>query len=123
MRYVLLLTLVLTAWFAYKQADIYAMAKPATATPQSAAAENSLLGLPPLPIPENNPQTPAIIALGDKLFHDKRFSVDGAVSCANRHNEKLAFTDGLQVSIGHHDAQRSYSAQRRIQPIAILGWA
>ena len=26
------------------------------------------LGLPPVPIPENNPQTPAKIELGDKLF-------------------------------------------------------
>jgi cytochrome c peroxidase len=28
------------------------------------------LGLPPVPIPENNPQTPEKIALGDKLYHD-----------------------------------------------------
>ncbi|MGR9071829.1 MAG: cytochrome-c peroxidase, partial [Gammaproteobacteria bacterium] len=35
------------------------------------------------------------------LFHDKRFSADGTVSCANCHNEKLAFTDGMRFSIGH----------------------
>ncbi len=101
MRYVLLLTLVLTAWFAYRQADTYAMPKPAAANPQS-AAENNLLGLPPVPIPANNPQTPDKIALGDKLFHDKRFSVDGTVSCANCHDETKAFTDNLPVSVGHH---------------------
>ena len=28
------------------------------------------LGLPPVPYPENNPQTPEKIALGDKLFND-----------------------------------------------------
>ncbi|MGR9072723.1 MAG: cytochrome c peroxidase, partial [Gammaproteobacteria bacterium] len=50
------------------------------------------LGLPPVPIPGGNPQTPVKIALGEKLFHDKRFSADGTVSCANCHNEKLAFT-------------------------------
>jgi cytochrome c peroxidase len=97
MRYVLLLTLVLTAVFAYRQAD----AKPKTGS-VVAADENSLLGLPPLLIPENNPQTPAKIALGDKLFHDKRFSVDGTVSCSKCHDEKQAFTDGLTVSAGHH---------------------
>jgi cytochrome c peroxidase len=65
-------------------------------------AEINLLGLPPVPIPANNPQTPAKIALGDKLFHDKRFSIDGTVSCSKCHNEKHAFTDGLQFSLGHH---------------------
>lgn len=64
--------------------------------------ENILLGLPPVPIPANNPQSPAKIALGDKLFHDKRFSIDGTVSCANCHDDKRAFTDGLPISFGHH---------------------
>ncbi|MGR9035826.1 MAG: cytochrome-c peroxidase, partial [Gammaproteobacteria bacterium] len=64
--------------------------------------ETPTLGLPPVPVPADNPQSPAKIALGDKLFHDKRFSIDGTVSCANCHNDKLAFTDGLQFSIGHN---------------------
>jgi acetyl-CoA synthetase len=38
------------------------------------------LGLPPVPIPADNPQTPEKIKLGDKLFHDKRFSSTGEVS-------------------------------------------
>jgi len=101
MRYVLLLTLVLTAWFAYTQADTYVLNGPA-ANPPSVTDENNLLGLPPLPIPAHNPQTPAKIALGDKLFHDKRFSVDGTVSCSKCHDAKKAFTDGLPVSVGHH---------------------
>ncbi|MGD9659157.1 MAG: cytochrome c peroxidase, partial [Methylocystis sp.] len=61
------------------------------------------LGLPKVPIPANNPQAPEKVALGDKLFHDKRFSIDGTVSCANCHNDKKAFTDSpLRVSEGHH---------------------
>ena len=44
------------------------------------------LGLPPVPIPADNPQTPEKIALGDKLFHDKRFSSTGQVSCATCHD-------------------------------------
>jgi cytochrome c peroxidase len=55
-----------------------------------------------VPIPANNPQTPAKIELGDKLFHDKRFSVDGTVSCAKCHDERQAFTDNLAVSVGHN---------------------
>ena len=44
------------------------------------------LGLPPVPIPKDNPQSPEKIALGDKLFNDKRFSSTGAVSCATCHD-------------------------------------
>jgi cytochrome c peroxidase len=59
------------------------------------------LGLPPVPIPENNPQTPAKIELGDKLFHDARFSSTGEVSCATCHVKGKAFTDTpLKVSEG-----------------------
>jgi cytochrome c peroxidase len=58
------------------------------------------LGLPPVPIPENNPQTPEKIALGDRLFHDARFSADGKVSCSTCHSQDKAFTDNLPVSKG-----------------------
>jgi len=51
------------------------------------------LGLPPIPIPADNPQTPEKIALGKKLFDDKRFSSTGQVACATCHDEKKAFTD------------------------------
>lgn len=63
----------------------------------------SALGLPPLPIPENNPQTPEKIALGELLFHDERFSATGDVSCATCHVAAKAFTDSpLPVSEGIH---------------------
>lgn len=65
--------------------------------------ENSLLGLPPVPIPADNPQTPQKIALGKKLFHDTRFSVDGKVSCASCHEPERAFTDGRVVAKGAMD--------------------
>jgi cytochrome c peroxidase len=58
------------------------------------------LGLPPLVIPADNPQTPEKIALGDKLFHDTRFSADGTVSCATCHDKAKAFGDALKVSEG-----------------------
>lgn len=64
-------------------------------------AEQALLGLPPVPVPANNPQTPEKIALGDKLFHDQRFSSTGEVSCATCHDAQKAFTDSpLKVSEG-----------------------
>jgi cytochrome c peroxidase len=59
------------------------------------------LGLPPVPIPADNPQTPEKIALGKKLFDDKRFSATGQVACATCHDEKKAFTDSpLKTSEG-----------------------
>ncbi|MBM3498961.1 MAG: cytochrome-c peroxidase, partial [Armatimonadetes bacterium] len=65
------------------------------------ALEAAPLGLPAPPIPPDSPQTPEGIALGEKLFNDKRFSTTGEVSCATCHDAAKAFTDSpLQVSEG-----------------------
>src|SRR5580704_7724967 len=60
------------------------------------------LGLPPVPIPADNPPTADTIALGRKLFYDNRLSGDNTVSCANCHNPAKYFTDGQPVSVGVH---------------------
>lgn len=62
--------------------------------------EQPPLGLPPVPVPQDNPQTKEKIALGKRLFEDKRFSADGTVSCANCHDPAKAFIDGLPVAEG-----------------------
>ena len=66
---------------------------------------------PPLPIgvsaalydlsvpPERRPTAPRI-ALGNKLFNDKRLSADDSVSCATCHDPKRAFSDGKARSVG-----------------------
>ena len=51
-----------------------------------------------MPVPENNLQTPAKIKLGEKLFNDKRFSVDGEVSCATCHAAEKGFTQVSPIS-------------------------
>jgi cytochrome c peroxidase len=51
------------------------------------------LGLPPVPIPTGNPQNAEKVELGDRLFHDPRFSATGDVSCATCHDDSKAFTD------------------------------
>jgi len=54
-----------------------------------------------VPFPEDNPQTAQKIALGDKLFHDTRFSTTGEVSCSTCHDAAKAFTDSpLKTSEG-----------------------
>jgi len=58
------------------------------------------LGLPPVPIPSDNPPTEATITLGRRLFYDRRLSIDNTVSCASCHNPALAYSDGKQLPEG-----------------------
>lgn len=66
----------------------------------TALAVHAPLGLPPVPVPENNPITAEKVALGRELFYDKRLSSDDSVSCATCHNPLLGFTDGSMHSTG-----------------------
>jgi len=56
--------------------------------------------LPPPTVPATNPMSAAKVELGRWLFHDRRLSVDGTLSCAGCHVQALAFTDGRPRSIG-----------------------
>jgi cytochrome c peroxidase len=51
------------------------------------------LGLPPVPIPPDNPPTAAKVALGRKLFFDRRLSHNGTMSCAMCHIPEQGFTN------------------------------
>ncbi|HDY82984.1 MAG: cytochrome-c peroxidase [Gammaproteobacteria bacterium] len=64
------------------------------------SAHAAPLGLPEVPVPADNPQTADKIKLGDKLFHDTRFSTTGEVSCSTCHAREKGFTDQLRVSEG-----------------------
>lgn len=44
---------------------------------------------------------PQAIALGQRLFFDRRLSADGSMSCASCHAPARAFTDGRARSLGH----------------------
>jgi cytochrome c peroxidase len=69
--------------------------------PAANALSAEMLGLPPVTAPVDNPQTPEKIELGNKLFHDTRFSGDGTISCAHCHADDKAFTDSpLKTSQG-----------------------
>jgi cytochrome c peroxidase len=58
------------------------------------------LGLPPVPIPADNPPTKETIALGRKLFYDPRLSRNNTLSCASCHNPYIAFSDGRAIAQG-----------------------
>jgi len=63
-------------------------------------------------VPEDNPMTVAKVALGRRLFYDKRLSGNGTFSCASCHRQELAFTDGraqAEGSTGQAHARGSMS--------------
>jgi cytochrome c peroxidase len=61
---------------------------------------NTPLGLPPVPIPADNPPTEETIALGRRLYYDPSLSLDGTISCASCHAPQFAFSDKRPVSEG-----------------------
>ncbi|KAA9333593.1 cytochrome-c peroxidase [Adhaeribacter soli] len=60
--------------------------------------------LPPrfktMPVPADNPMTVEGVELGRMLFYEKRLSADNTISCGTCHQQKLAFTDGRDISFG-----------------------
>ena len=76
-------------------------------------------GLPPMPIPANNPMTVEGVALGRKLFFDPILSGDNTMSCASCHKQSFAFTDSaLQFSTGID----GLVGTRNAMPLVNLGW-
>ncbi len=59
---------------------------------------DALAPLRPPPIPDANPQSPAKIDLGKRLFFDRRLSGDGTMSCATCHVPEQAYADGQELS-------------------------
>jgi cytochrome c peroxidase len=54
-----------------------------------------------IPVQRANPQTPAKIELGKKLFFDRRLSGDGTMSCVTCHMPEMAFTDGQAIALSY----------------------
>ena len=63
------------------------------------------LGLPPVPIPADNPPTAETISLGRRLYYDPILSVDNTVSCATCHSPQAGFADPKPVSTGVNGKQ------------------
>lgn len=56
--------------------------------------------LPPMPIPGDNPQSDAKIALGKALYFDVRLSSNNTVSCASCHRPDASWADTTPTSEG-----------------------
>ncbi|ALG68148.1 cytochrome c peroxidase [Beggiatoa leptomitoformis] len=64
-------------------------------------AQSPPLGLPPLPVPADNPLTTAKIELGRKLFYDRRLSLNNTMSCGMCHIPEQGFTSNeLKTAVG-----------------------
>jgi cytochrome c peroxidase len=83
--------------------------KPMSARGALVPPEGSIIGdfrwnLPagfPLPVvPAGNPMSTAKVALGRRLFYDKRLSGNATQSCGTCHKQELAFTDGRATGLG-----------------------
>ncbi len=75
--------------------------------------------LPQAPLPADNPLTEEGVALGEKLFHDPRLSINNTQSCAACHDRALAFSDQRPVSIG----AQGQTGKRQSMPLFNLAWS
>ena len=69
-------------------------------------------------IPEDNPTTEQGVALGRELFYEPALSANNSISCATCHQQRLAFTDGKQLSNGFDGALQP----RNTMSLANLLW-
>jgi len=88
-----------------------AISPPASAgSPAPAQRFPAALGLPAMEVPADNPITPAKVALGRKLFLDRRLSPNGTMSCAMCHVPEQGFTAhelATSVGIGGRSVRRN----------------
>jgi cytochrome c peroxidase len=71
--------------------------------PRAAAvrgAEETVAREPLEPLPAATAEDPRTVALGRRLFHDKRLSSDGTISCASCHDLANGGDDGRARSLG-----------------------
>lgn len=57
-------------------------------------------GLPPVHLRSEDQPTAQSIALGRRLFYDKRLSGDNSIACASCHRPELGFKDSQPLSVG-----------------------
>ena len=73
----------------------------------------------PLPdLPRDNPLLVERVALGKKMFFDKRISLNDQQSCADCHAPEKAFTDGRKTARG----AEGESGPRNSMPLLNLAW-
>jgi cytochrome c peroxidase len=76
-------------------------------------------------VPAGNPMSEAKVAVGHRLFFDRRLSGNATQSCSSCHRPELAFTDGLQQAVGSTGEVHPRNAQSLINVAynSTLTWA
>lgn len=74
---------------------------------------------PKVSLPSDNPLTREAVALGEKLFHDTRLSINNTQSCASCHDQSHAFSDLRRFSLG----AEGQIGKRQAMPLFNLAWA
>jgi len=87
---------IVTAVLIYRRAEQVRPVRP-IGMPQTIATP---LGLPPVPVPPDNPLTIETVALGKRLYFDTSLSIDKSVSCATCHDPAHGFAYAGDVSTG-----------------------
>lgn len=72
-----------------------------------------------MPVDPDNPLTVEGIALGRRLFYDKKLSANNTLSCASCHKQEFAFADNKKFSAGVHDSMGIMNSMALFN----LGWA
>ncbi len=70
-----------------------------------------------LPVPDSNPLTSEKVALGRRLFFEKRLSRDGTISCATCHEPSRSYTDVWPKSIGVNSRRGEFRSPRIINRV------
>jgi cytochrome c peroxidase len=87
-------------------------ATPAAAPAAKAPAALPPLGpLPPVPVPTDNPMTPAKIELGKMLFWDSRLGGDASSPCVVCHEPSKGWGDAGEISRGYPGTQHWRNSQ------------
>ena len=73
---------------------------------------------PEITFPEDNAPSALRIQLGRRLFFDTRLSSNNKTSCASCHVASMAFTDGVEKSLGAHGKK----GRRNAPTLANLAW-
>lgn len=82
-------------------------------------------GFPQPRVPAANRMSRAKVAVGRRLFFDRRLSANGTQSCASCHRPELAFTDGRAQAVGSTGELHPRNAQSLVNVVynATLTWA
>ncbi len=98
--------------------------RPAPTPPATVTPASTCTGAVGLVGPVRADEPTDVVALGRRLFEDRRLSADGSVSCATCHRPERAFTDGRAraVGIAGRVGRRNSPQLFNLADAGVFGW-